>query len=657
VTAILSSILFIGALPPFSIPVIGVFFMIPLLLEDKSCKNNFLFSLVVSSYVYFGVWSYDPLVYCYIVLLFSIVFYAFLLLSIHLLSINHFYAITLIPLTWVFIELIFQHFHIPVTLSVLLTPQLDLLSSAQFGGQYLLSYFLVGFQVGLTILYKQLFITKIYNKKSLISVFLLFAGIIFSTLYSPVKSTDSTAVTISIVQTNTHPRETTVLAADGIIEKLQAHRLSLLDNIAKSEFNPDLIVWPEVSLAKFEFRNLDNISQDAAKHNISMLIASPDMDTTGNTYQSVFSISSSGEILERFNKNYLIPLLETSSGHNHQWGVHEGLPGKPGSIICYESLFSYPAVMRSRAGAGFITLSTNDAYAGPSILPLLHLEFSKIKAVETGKTIIRAANAGPSAVIDSSGKILQQLAMFTAGSINTTLQPDYRQTFFTRHYYSVTYFYWLASSLAFFLSIIVIIKSVKITHTAHVPAPRDIILFFGFLVFSLTYQYLHIGNLYEKNTGSSLPDKFIHFQNGLVPESTYKQLMVNTPEDSILASVVYLLRDFGNNLTLIELETELQHGHSKQSVNLADVFDRYGYNSNSTTYEPALHFEKYDELTSSLTLLKSGETVCITQMDINQVSFFSPYYGKILSINTDAFLNSWTGKVISLSTREKSWDI
>ncbi len=665
---ILSSLLFLGSLPPFSIPIIGCFFLIPLLVnrEDQHrrllIQDGFLFALIVSSYSYFGTWAYDIYAYLAMVLIFSVLFTVFLYCAMLMIYNKVALAILIVPLLWVFIELSLETFNLPVTLVIPLTASPTLLLPAQFGGQYALSFLLIAFQVALIVLSIRLSSnSSITLPASMIAT--IACAFLFSILFSHKPSLSEDVINASIIQTNAHPRDTVAIASDNMLEELSIQRNKLLMTVVNATIKPNLIIWPEVSLAKFEFRKKDSIKQQADAHGVSMLVASPDLSPSGQVFNSIFSISSSGTVLNRYDKNILIPFLENESRGPGYWTIHDKLPGRPGSLICYESIFTQPAALLSKTGAGFLSLATNDAYAGPSILPELHLQFSKLRAVETGKTVIRAANAGPSAVITADGRIDKRLGLFKSGIINARIQPDYSMTFFVRHYHSVLTTFWILSTLAIFIFLITCLTSSKGRLPRQSAKSRHFIIAAALMCCVLIFQHFYMRHLYQGNSGDVLPASFVNFQqqhgNG---SYSYAQLKASTPDESMLSAITYLLRHFGNNVNLSLLREELSpinlvSTRTDGTIDISSIFDRFDY---STTSKELTHVHAntlQNIKTPCLTLLSSGESVVITEFTDNGVIFFSPYYAELLAIKTAAFMQKWTGKIITLSTRKRPWDI
>lgn len=90
-----------------------------------------------------------------------------------------------------------------------------------------------------------------------------------------------------------------------------------------------------------------------------------------------------------------------------------------GSTICYESI--YPQIWQNQAknGAKLFTNITNDAWFFDTAAPYQHLAANVVRAVETGRPVLRAANTGFSAVINPVGKIEKKSGLFTREIIRT----------------------------------------------------------------------------------------------------------------------------------------------------------------------------------------------------------------------------------------------
>lgn len=90
---------------------------------------------------------------------------------------------------------------------------------------------------------------------------------------------------------------------------------------------------------------------------------------------------------------------------------------KLGVMICYESIFSGIGKELVSRGADVLIVMTSDGWFGRSIGPVEHFYLGVFRAVETGRTMVRSAKTGISAIISPDGRILESLPLYTRGSI------------------------------------------------------------------------------------------------------------------------------------------------------------------------------------------------------------------------------------------------
>jgi apolipoprotein N-acyltransferase len=95
---------------------------------------------------------------------------------------------------------------------------------------------------------------------------------------------------------------------------------------------------------------------------------------------------------------------------------------KIGTTICYED--AYGAQQLAVLGEATLLVNvTNDAWFGDSTARYQHLEISRMRALESGRPLLRAANDGISAIIEADGKVRDTLTQFKAGVLSGTIQP------------------------------------------------------------------------------------------------------------------------------------------------------------------------------------------------------------------------------------------
>ncbi len=218
--------------------------------------------------------------------------------------------------------------------------------------------------------------------------------------------------------------------------------------LALTEDGPPVaaVVWPEVTL--FYLWGTDPAADAriaAAAGGATALLGAQRFDR-GNLYNSLGVLDPDGTDVALYDKHHLVPFGEYfPGGQLARWLGLEGLatdylggftPG-PGPrlldlraaglgralpLICYEAIF--PRHARTPRGAprpDWIVQVTNDAWFGRFAGPQQHLAQARMRAVEQGLPLVRAANTGISAVIDPGGRITGALALNTAGALDRPL--------------------------------------------------------------------------------------------------------------------------------------------------------------------------------------------------------------------------------------------
>jgi apolipoprotein N-acyltransferase len=106
---------------------------------------------------------------------------------------------------------------------------------------------------------------------------------------------------------------------------------------------------------------------------------------------------------------------------------------KVGTLICYESVFGGYVTEFVRKGADLLFVITNDGWWGDSPGHRQHLEFSKLRAIETRRSVARSANTGISGFINQRGDIVEQSKYWEHTALRNTLKTNDRQTFYVRY--------------------------------------------------------------------------------------------------------------------------------------------------------------------------------------------------------------------------------
>jgi apolipoprotein N-acyltransferase len=106
---------------------------------------------------------------------------------------------------------------------------------------------------------------------------------------------------------------------------------------------------------------------------------------------------------------------------------------KVGAPICYESIFGELFSQFVKDGAQLMCVITNDAWWGNTPGHKQHFEMSALRAIETRRYILRAANTGISGFFDPLGHAHQKTAYQARTAISQTVYPNDEITFYTKH--------------------------------------------------------------------------------------------------------------------------------------------------------------------------------------------------------------------------------
>jgi len=245
-----------------------------------------------------------------------------------------------------------------------------------------------------------------------------------------------------------------------------------------------LLIWPESAFPFFLVREPDALAQIAkllpeGTALITGAIRPPDTapphGPVTSAYNSIYVIGHGGAILSVYDKVHLVPfgeylpfqdLLEqlglmqlTKVRGGFIAGDHrrnQTAPGAPNflPLVCYEIIFPGDAVPRSGetgwfyrhfgrylgwptvTGAGerpgWLLNLTNDGWFGASAGPYQHFQQARVRAIEEGLPLVRAANSGISAVIDPLGRIVKSLPLGSMGVLEARLPQPIAPTPYAR---------------------------------------------------------------------------------------------------------------------------------------------------------------------------------------------------------------------------------
>ncbi|MEP5625382.1 MAG: apolipoprotein N-acyltransferase, partial [Hyphomicrobiales bacterium] len=220
---------------------------------------------------------------------------------------------------------------------------------------------------------------------------------------------------------------------------------------------PRLVVWPESAvpfLLSQEPGALTRVGQAlGAKTELTTgAIRAEARAESPQYFNSIFMIGNDGVVTGVYDKVRLVPFGEfvpfldvlkkigVTNIAGPINGFASGFSRRPietaGSfsflpLICYEIIF--PGILGSNSDRpSFLLNVTNDAWFGRTPGPYQHFAQARMRSIETGVPLIRAANTGVSAIVDGYGQVVQKLPVFERGIIDGNLPQRIDRTVYSR---------------------------------------------------------------------------------------------------------------------------------------------------------------------------------------------------------------------------------
>jgi len=217
----------------------------------------------------------------------------------------------------------------------------------------------------------------------------------------------------------------------------------------------DLIVWPETALPFFVY-----VEEEPTKKFMEILEKSPAPILTGvpwfdpvgeRFFNSIVLFERNGDISRRYDKIKLVPFGEyvpfrpvlffvdklTGGGEDFSRGrevvIIENGKCKIVPSVCYEAIFPQLSVEGVSRGGNLLVNLTNDAWFGDTSAPYQHLAMARMRAVETGRYMLRCANAGISAVIDWRGEVVKEIPLFERDAVDVEVPLYAGMTFYVKN--------------------------------------------------------------------------------------------------------------------------------------------------------------------------------------------------------------------------------
>jgi apolipoprotein N-acyltransferase len=220
------------------------------------------------------------------------------------------------------------------------------------------------------------------------------------------------------------------------------YSIQLYFSLTQRDLGADLIIWPETAMPLFYDDAkplLARLNEARQTYGTEFMMGIIVQENQWSYFNAILSLS---HIETFYYKHHLVPfgeyiplrdyvdtllnffdvpMSEFSSGayqQSHLRAVNQLI----GASICYESAFS-EQILQSLPQATLLVNVSNDSWFGHSLAPHQHLEIARMRALETGRYLLRSTNTGISAIINPQGQITAQSPQFTQYNLRALVQP------------------------------------------------------------------------------------------------------------------------------------------------------------------------------------------------------------------------------------------
>ncbi len=220
-----------------------------------------------------------------------------------------------------------------------------------------------------------------------------------------------------------------------------------------AEGRPRLVIWPETALPYLLHNAEEALAQTAeAAAGVPVVLGIQRVEGW-QAYNSLIVLNDQGRVADLYDKYHLVPFgeylpaggllskiglsaLTAKNGFGYTPGpgpqlLDLGPFGRALPLICYEAIFPHD-VNAAPERPDWLLQITNDGWFGNLSGPYQHLAQARLRAVEQGLPLVRAANTGVSAVIDAHGEVLHSLPLNEAGWLDAPLPAKLPRTLYAR---------------------------------------------------------------------------------------------------------------------------------------------------------------------------------------------------------------------------------
>jgi len=211
---------------------------------------------------------------------------------------------------------------------------------------------------------------------------------------------------------------------------------------SSEHWDSNLIIWPETAVPAYysEVKNdfLLPLQEEAIRHNTDIITSMP-LREDNKLYNSVLLLGAVPGVYKKVHllpfgeylpwqpvSGYLLDLMKVRLGTFTAGSPEQPLLTVAGykimTSICYEDAFSAQSTQQIKQ-ARFLVNVTNDGWFDGSIEPYQHLQIARMRALESGRYLLRATNTGVTAIVSDKGIVIAQAPIAQRFSLTADIYP------------------------------------------------------------------------------------------------------------------------------------------------------------------------------------------------------------------------------------------
>ncbi|MEY3807834.1 MAG: apolipoprotein N-acyltransferase [Pseudomonadota bacterium] len=213
--------------------------------------------------------------------------------------------------------------------------------------------------------------------------------------------------------------------------------------MTEEHWDSKVIIWPETAIPAYldqvKDTFLEPLANNAKLHNTDLIISVPVQESPKKIFNAVVTLGQEPGMYRKIHllpfgeyqplqplSTFVLDLIHIRLGDFTPGTISQALLKAGGypfiTLICYEDAFGELSI-HGLPEAAYLVNVTNDGWFGDTIEPHQHLQMARMRAMETGRFLLRATNTGMTAIVSTKGEIVTQAVSFKETVLTGTVIP------------------------------------------------------------------------------------------------------------------------------------------------------------------------------------------------------------------------------------------